>query len=142
MMYRLLILAISALSLEVDCGIQKCDRTILLGTSKKIGQLTQNEVENFLSTFGYECKDNAEFSEWSNELLFEVLDRQTEVTIKTMEKVESKIEIDVILAELSAPVNDGINLKILISKVEKIKINDQLKKEILARLKIADESMN
>jgi len=122
--------------------IKKCDGTILLSTSRNVGQLSQNEIVDFLLTFGSECRDNVEFSEWSNELLFDILDKQTEVTIKILEREESKIDIDAILDELASPVNDGINVTKLIPKVEKVKINDLLKREILARLKIADEHMN
>jgi hypothetical protein len=122
--------------------IEKCDRATLLSTSNKIGQLTQKQIEDFLLTFGKECRNNVEYSEWSNELLFSLLDKQTELTLKTIEKEENKIEKDEILIDLSEPIHDTVVLKNLISKIDKVKINGRLKKEILERLKTADDKLN
>lgn len=118
--------------------IEKCDRAILLSTSNKIGQLTYKEITNFLLTFGKECKDNVEYSEWSNEILFSLLDKQTELTLKTIKKEENKIEKDEILNNLSEPVHDKGDIKELIAKVDKVKLNGRLKKEIIERLKTAE----
>ena len=50
--------------------IRKCDRNILFDTRQRVGQLTSNEIRSFLLTFARECRDNIEYSELSNELLF------------------------------------------------------------------------
>ena len=42
-------------------GVEKCDAAVLTVTSKKLGQLTQNEIRDFLLTFGKNCRNNAEF---------------------------------------------------------------------------------
>src|SRR5688572_5499786 len=101
---RLLISLLTILTLTTSTlygqGTKKCDGSVLLSTSKKIGKLTQNEITDFLLTFGQECRNNAEYSEWSNELLFKTLDNQTELTLKTIEKEEKKIEIKEILEDL------------------------------------------
>ena len=93
-------------------------------------------------TFGQECQNNAEYSEWSNELLFSLLDKQTELTLKTIEKGEKKIEIKEILEELSSPINDGFDIKKIITQADKVKINRRLKDEILERLKTANGKTN
>ena len=121
--------------------VQKCDGTILRSTSEKVGRLTQKEITDFLLTFGEECRNNAEYSEWSNELLFSILDKQTELIIKTIEKEEKRIEINEILDDLSSPILDP-NTKDIISKIEKIKIQKELKDKIIERLKTADGKTN
>ncbi|MGC3943787.1 MAG: hypothetical protein QM762_04470 [Chryseolinea sp.] len=115
----------------------KCDDAILLSTSERIGRLAEKEIADFLLTFGEKCRDNAEFSEWSNELLFMVLDKQTELTLKVIQE-EKRIEKAVILDDLSEPINDSIDLKALINKVNKVKVDDNLKAEIIKSLKTAD----
>lgn len=119
--------------------VDKCDRDILLRTNKKMGKLDQYEIRVFLLTFGKECRDNAEFSEWSNELLFSLLDKQTELTLRAMEKEEKRIEIDEILENLNSPVSDSVSAMSLILKVDLVEINEQLKKQIIENLKKADQ---
>ena len=140
---RFSILTILTLTTTILFGqtVQKCDGTILRSTSEKVGRLTQKEITDFLLTFGEECRNNAEYSEWSNELLFSILDKQTELIIKTIEKEEKRIEIKEILDDLSSPILDP-NIKDIISKVEKIKIQKELKDKIIERLKTADGNTN
>jgi hypothetical protein len=117
---------------------QKCDITVLRTTSEKIGQLTQKEISDFLLTFGQECQNNIEYSEWSNELLFSILDKQTDLTLRTIEKVEKRIELEEILSDLSEPIHDQTNIKDLLVKVDKVKVKKELKNKIVDRLKTAD----
>jgi len=144
MKLRFCILTILALTNTTLFGqvIEKCDRAILLSTSNKIGQLTQKEIADFLLTFGKECRNNVEYSEWSNELLFSLLDKQTELALKTIEKEEKNIEKDEILDNLSEPIHDTVDLKDLIAKIDKVKISVRLKNEIIERLKTADGKLN
>ena len=140
---RFCILTILTVATTILFGqtVQKCDGTILRSTSEKVGRLTQKEITDFLLTFGEECRNNAEYSEWSNELLFSILDKQTELIIKTIEKEEKRIEITEILDDLSSPILDP-NIKDIISKVEKIKIQKELKDKIIEGLKTADGKTN
>lgn len=123
-------------------GIKKCDGSVILSTKNKVGQLTKKDVRDFLLTFGKECQNNVEFSEFSNEVLFLVLDKQTKLILQTIEKEEKQIELDEILNDLSSPISDMIVVKDLIPKVEKTKINDRLKKLIIDRLRTAESSTN
>ena len=140
---RLSILTILTLTTTILFGqtVQKCDGTILRSTSEKVGRLTQKEITDFLLTFGEECRNNAEYSEWSNELLFSILDKQTELIIKTIEKEEKRIAIKEIFDDLSSPILDP-SIKDIISKIEKIKIEKELKHKIIERLKTADGKTN
>ncbi|MBX2964615.1 MAG: hypothetical protein KF845_00615 [Cyclobacteriaceae bacterium] len=104
--------------------------------------MTQREISNFLLTFGQECRNNVEYSEWSNELLFSLLDKQTELTVRTIEKEEKNIELEEIFFVLKNPIHDGIDIKNLIGKVNKVKFNTRVKKEIIDRLKTAESLLN
>lgn len=122
--------------------VRKCDGSVVLATQNKAGQLTQKDVSDFLMTFGKECQNNVEFSEFSNEVLFLVFDRQTEVVLKTMTGEEKKFEMDVILDELGSPINDMVDIKKLLIKIDQVKTDSGLKKKVIEKLKIADENSN
>lgn len=122
--------------------IKKCDGSVVLSTNINVGRLTKKEVREFLLTFGKECQKNVEFSEFSNEVLFQILDKQTTLILETIEKEEKQIELDEILNDLSSPNSDMIVIKDLITKVERSKINESLKKQIVDRLRTAASSTN
>ena len=122
--------------------IEKCDVSVVLSTKNKAGQLTKKDIKDFLLTFGKECRNNVEFSEFSNEVLFLILDKQTKLTMKTIENQEGQIELDEILEDLGSPISDAIGLKSLIAKVENVKANNRLKNLIVSRLKAADGATN
>jgi hypothetical protein len=119
--------------------VQKCDMDILLATSRKMGTLEQEEIKKFLLTLGTSCRQNVEFSEWSNEILFSLFDKQTGLTMRTIEAMEESIEVQEILNELTSPVSDAIAVRRIITKVERVKISSGLKKEILESLNAAAE---
>ena len=144
MKLRICILTILTLTTTTFYGqvIEKCDGTILLLTSERIGKLKQDEIRDFLLTFGPECKNNVEYSEWSNELLFSLLDKQTELTLKTIEKEQRQIEMNEILNDLNSPINDLIDIKEIIVKVDNVNMNKRFKNRIIEQLKSADSKMN
>lgn len=122
--------------------IKKCDGAVVLFTENNVERLTERELRDFLLTFGKECQNNVEYSEFSNEVLFLLLGKQTELILKTIEKEENRIELEEVLRELSSPVSDMIEIKSIISKVEKVKIDSRLKKRIVEKLRIAESSGN
>lgn len=123
-------------------SITKCDMASLLDVSKHVGRVTHEEMVNFLLTFDDDCRNNVEYSEWSNELLFELLDKQTELIVKTITHQTKRIELDEILKNLEDPINDSFNVKSIIAKVEKVNFNPEVKNEIINRLRIADGKTN
>jgi hypothetical protein len=122
--------------------VKKCNEAVVLFTQNKMGQLSQQEIGNFLLTFGQECRNNVEYSEFSNEVLFDLLDKQTDLVLRTIKKQENKIELNVILEDLGTPINDRNDIKIILTKVEKVKISMELKDRIVERLKSAIKDMN
>ncbi|HEX5170631.1 MAG TPA: hypothetical protein VFW11_15750 [Cyclobacteriaceae bacterium] len=135
--YLMTLLTLSTLTLYGQT--KKCDETNFHSISEKVGKLTQNEIADFLLTFGEECRNNVEYSELSNELLFKLLDKQTELTLKTIEKEESKIELKTILEDLEEPISYTPDFKKLLTKINAVSVNDKLKGQVIERLKTADE---
>ncbi|WP_276371745.1 hypothetical protein [Chryseolinea sp. H1M3-3] len=121
--------------------VQKCDGPVLSIIADKIGKANQKEIADFLLTFGEECRNNIEYSEWSNELLFSLLDKQTDLTVNTIEKEEKRLEMEAILEDLSSPLLDP-NIKDIISRIERVKIKKELKDKIIERLRTADGKAN
>src|SRR5687767_11805565 len=91
-------------------GVEKCDEAVLLETSKRLESLSQLRISQFLQTFGKECRDDVEYSEWANELLFSVLDKQTERMLIVLYKKDKVVELDEILNTLSSPANDLVSI--------------------------------
>ncbi len=136
-------IAFSMLSSSL-CGqsTAKCDMAKLLDVSKNVSKVTHQEMVDFLLTFGEECQNNVEYSEWSNELLFELLEKQTELIVKTIAHQTKVVELEAILENLEEPIHDRFNVKSIIAKVEKIKFDPDVKKEIINRLQIAESKTN
>lgn len=67
----------------------KCNTEILLKVYQNKDSLDEETLHQFFLTFGEECINNAEYSEWSNELLFDILQlypAQIIIFLKTMKK--------------------------------------------------------
>ena len=140
----IIILAVYILSVLNIYGqdVKKCDVTVVLFTKTNVGHLTQKEIKKFLLTFGQECRNNAEFSEFSNEVLFLVMDKQTELIFGTIEKERTTIELSAILREIGNPIHDLMDLEEILVKVENFKMDRQLRNDIIERLKSAISNLN
>ena len=125
-----LILALVTVTALATFGqsVKKCDGTMVTFAKDKVGRLNKDDIRDFLLTFGKECENNVEFGEYSNEVLFLVLDKQTELTLQTIEKQKHQLELNEILSALSSPINDGIDVKSLIPRVDQVKFDRRLKK--------------
>lgn len=134
----LAILTITATTLYGQ-EIEKCSGTVLLSTNGKVGKLTKKDVTDFLLTFGEECRNNIEYQEWSNELLFKALTHQTELVLKTIESEENRIELDEILEVISSPLLEE-NIDKIIQEANHVEMNKELKKRILDNLKTARDN--
>ena len=126
----------------VSQNIKKCDGTVVLSTKNAIGQLTREEVSDFLLTFGKECINNIEYSEFSNEVLFALLEEHTDLTLTTMEGMGKEIEIDVLLKEIASPLHDLIDIKGILEKVETAKVSKHFKSKVVEQLKVAEEAIH
>jgi hypothetical protein len=131
------IFVLAAAGSGLSQSILKCDVTILLETSKKTGSLSQSNIFRFLHTFGQECRTDVEYSEWSNELLFSVLNRQTQATLIVLYKKERSLDIEEIIHSMSSPLNDFVGIDSLIVKVEGTNPANPMRGKVLEALMIA-----
>lgn len=117
-----------------DC--KKCDSEILQITEQHINNLSYTEITNFLCSLNESCVNNVEFSEASNELLFRVFFNEPKLSLKSLSD-NRDVSLNFILKQLSEPVNDGIDLKGLHSKMSRVKGYGRLKEKIMHSLQEA-----
>lgn len=105
----------SSLHKYTDNTCHKCDIEKLKTISEYLDGLTFKIVSDFVCTFDTSCKNNVEFSEWSNELLFKVLDKSPTLLFEVVSS--GQVNTDLILDEIKSPLLD-INLQNLYDKVK------------------------
>jgi hypothetical protein len=112
----------------------KCQTAPLLQIDQNIDNLTEEMVLDFLSTFSVICEANVEFGQWGNELLFKILSTNPELALKVFSNSLSELDTTSIYEELESPLHDLIPIDSIISKIEPLEIDEQLKKSVLERL--------
>lgn len=117
-----------------------CSTDILRKTEKNIDNLDLVLVADFLATFHESCENNAEFSEWSNELLFKVISKKPDRFLELISK-NSSLSRDYIIDELKSPIHDQIDLDIVADNIEKLEIpnSEEWKSKIINSLETAKE---
>lgn len=113
-----------------------CSMEVLKKTSESINRLDLITVAEFLASFHSECANNVEYSEWSNELLFEVAQKKPEFLLQLLNKNDS-LDKDLIKSKFENPMHDGFNINEIIKKVELSNSPKEIKEEITNSLKIA-----
>lgn len=96
----------------------KCNVNFLVKYSEAIDSVTEEDIIRFLYTFDESCNHNAEFSEFSNELLFESLYRYPGQVVKLLsyEGIKNKV----VLEKLKSPINDKYNISTILTKINKV----------------------
>ena len=114
---------------------RKCDIEVLSKIDTSLGHASQSQVKDFLLTFGPDCESNVEYTEWSNELVFELFDSQTELTFTTLEQHEDQVDMATILETLEDPLLfEKVDIQRLRSKLQRIATEKSLKDRILLAL--------
>lgn len=118
-------------------GIQdkKCNINILVEISQNIGNPSKTLIEEFLSTFDPTCQSNVEYTEFSNELLFKVLDTATKETIEILSKNKT-LDKTTIFSNLESPIDDSIDVAHLIEKIDNVKGYDSIRIELNEHLRL------
>lgn len=102
---RLIIVAfliiLSQFGFSQDC--KKCDLEKLLDLSENLDNLTYKTVKNFICTFDTTCHNNIEFSEWSNELLFKLIEHDVNLLNNALNELGYKY-VKLIGQELETPI--------------------------------------
>ena len=86
-----------------DC--KKCDIEKLLDLSENINNLDFEIVKGFICTFDSTCINNIEFSEWSNELLFKLIEKDINLLNKVLRDLGFNY-VKLIGKELETPIID------------------------------------
>ena len=92
-------------------------------------------IRKFLFTFGKECINNAEYSQYSNEVLFKIMDYQTAELLEGL--TEKDIELEYILKVIEQPIHDGIDVNDLHKKVSELEFENDIKYSVLKSLQLA-----
>jgi len=113
----------------------RCDILVVKYTETHLNELLNADLYKFLYTFSKDCSQNVEYSEYSNEMLFRVLEKYPEQLINCM-STEKGLDLDYIFSELSAPLHD-IDGKVIYEKVQNVSGDILFKEKILEALKKA-----
>jgi hypothetical protein len=120
-----------------------CNIDIVLSTLNNIDSLSDNEIRLFLKTFSQKCRNNVEFSEFSNEMLFKVLEKHSEAFLRIICDSNSPIEIDfeTIYEELKSPLHDLIPVVKIKAATDSFSFKCERADSVINALTIALESM-
>ena len=116
-----------------DCA---CNIKNLVTVNQNLEDLTSEDIGLLLCTFDEACKNNSEFSAFSNEVLFEVMGRRPDILIQEMADNDN-LEFELILSKLENPIHDGFDLERIINKVSAIQEHEKIKEQILQSLNVA-----
>lgn len=114
-----------------------CDIDLLIDIQDDMGILDQEDLSDFLNMVADEnCKKNTEFSEMANGLLFQVLVSQPADLFQAMHQLD-KASLKNVLKEYAEPVEDTIELQLLIDTLKQLKLKDDYKQLVIAQLEKA-----
>ena len=103
------ILLVQEFAFSQEC--KKCDTNALLELSKNLDSLKYEYVLNFVCTFDSSCQNNVEFSEWSNRLLFKLVEKDIDLLNEALHRMGYQYVI-LIANELENPVVEIDPIKI------------------------------
>lgn len=112
----------------------RCDINTILRTKNRIENLTDDDVYTFLFTFSEDCKNNVEFGEFSNEVLFEVVLKYSDIISNNLKK--DSIYQDVILNELANPIMEMESMDTIIEAINSLDVTKQAKQDVITSFKI------
>jgi len=115
----------------------KCDLEKVRIVNQHLDSLTAQMLSEFLCTFDNSCKNNAEYSEYSNETLFAVLEKAPNLFFQVM--ATGQIDNKIILKEIENPISDLINLQNIYNETKLATAKTELKTIYLNALIIAAE---
>ena len=92
---------LSQVGLSQDC--EKCNTEKLIDLSENINDLNLRIVKEYICTFDTVCNTNIEFSEWSNELLFKLVEKDINLMNKVLHDLGYNY-VKLICRELETPI--------------------------------------
>jgi|GEM_PF-2307464 len=112
----------------------KCQSEPLRAITRNIDNLNDTLILDFLRTFSVICENNVEFSEWSNEILFKIMEKEPKRLIKLFADNISELDTTAILKEIDSPIHDMIDIEQIKEKIKSIDIDKDVKGDIIKRL--------
>jgi uncharacterized protein (DUF1778 family) len=112
-------------------------------TLKETDSLLQRnkELDNqtylkFIVNMRLDCSQNVEYSEWNNDLIFKMLERNPKMFIAFLSryarKTNSNEKTDFVLKELRNPIHDGIELNSISQRLNQTETEDAKLKELVS----------
>lgn len=129
----ILTLTLSTVFAQIDC--KKCDIEKVKVVSENMDNLNIHIVEEFLCTFDNSCNTNIEYSQWSNEILYQLFDNDPELIFKVFEQGQVD-NAQILLNELEHPIQDFDYQKIY-NEIEETKTNSDFKDKVLKSIELA-----
>lgn len=129
-LYKVIFLTFTLTSFSVQSQKNKCDIEKIKSTNKNIENLNYKIVEEFLTSFDKSCESNVEFSQWSNEILFKVIENSPEIYFAVYQNLDND-DKEHLLKELRNPIHDGIDLNKISERIKTINIPVKLKNKYL-----------
>jgi hypothetical protein len=114
---------------------KKCDIDKVKAIEKNYANLTYPTVQQFLCTLDESCKTNVEYSEWSNEIIYKLLNKHAALFFEVLTK-EKSINKRVLLTEIENPLLD-YDFQLLSKKVVAVNAKKELQQQVLEALKKA-----
>ena len=114
----------------VEC--KPCDDAVLASIDRT-SRLTRRDIRVFFCTLDSICSSAAEFSEGSNELLFELLLDYPEYCLNALDDPHFKSRVPFILDMIESPVNDLIDLREIHKRIEGVRSNTNNTKEAVLK---------
>jgi hypothetical protein len=115
----------------------KCDLEKVRIVNQHLDSLTDQMLSEFLCTFDISCEINAEYSEFSNETLFAVLEKAPNLFFRVL--TTRQIDNKIILKEIENPINDLIDLQSVYDQTKLATAQSELKTKYLNALILAAE---
>jgi len=124
-----------------DALLSKCSLDIILQIENDIDALTLQKMRAFLTNFSKDCRNNVEFSEVSNEVLFIVIEKYPELFVTVMCDNNAEIECEEIYFQLSQPLHDLIPVDSIYNRINQITQDCPQLDSIKKYLQIATENI-
>ena len=112
-----------------------CNISVVLHVNMNMDSLTTKDIDAFFRTFDQSCRDNVEFSEFSNETLFMLLENYPGEALRVLQEHGSDFDLKTIYEEIRSPLLDQIP----INQINKAIINQKLKGPVIDSVKAALE---
>ncbi len=131
-----LILAVAWVTFDAHAQgpCSSCEVKTVLYTHEHLSTLTQPEFDCFMATFDVNCNENVEYSEFSNEVLFEVVLTKPRFLVAFVDEDREPEKTRFVLGRLSAPIHDGLQPEECIRVVNAVDGQALAKQRILEAL--------